>query len=181
MIIRYKQWKVKWKHVQKNLQLFLNNTCKYRTKQTPKIMALFNTVLSVSQITTCKIGAGQELLLVYRSLWEHMNLTCQANTTGYWVRHCKTSPSSSLSRDHQGISSEGCVTGRCLTHTSFITAAHKCLCLCGPDKFLLLTKTPKTIAKNYQPTESSSPSWPIWGTFCRDLYSSDPIQETSPS
>lgn len=163
------------------LALFLNNTCKYRTKQTPKIMALFNTVLSVSQITTCKIGAGQELLRVYRSLWEHMNLTCQANTTGYWVRHCKTSPSSSLSRDHQGISSEGCVTGRCLTHTSFITAAHKCLCLCGPDKFLLLTKTPKTIAKNYQPTESSSPSWPIWGTFYRDLYSSDPIQETSPS
>lgn len=181
MIIRYKQWKVKWKHVQKSLQLFLNNTCKYRTKQTPKIMALFNTVLLVSQITTCKIGAGQELLLVYRSLWEHMNLTCQANTTGYWVRHCKTSPSSSLSRDHQNISSEGCVTGRCLTHTSFITAAHKCLGLCGPDKFLLLTKTPKTIAKNYQLTESSSPSWPISGTFCRDLYSSDPIQETSPS
>lgn len=163
------------------LALFLNNTCKYRTKQTPKIMALFNTALSVSQITTCKIGAGQELLRVYRSLWEHMNLTCQANTTGYWVRHCKTSPSSSLSRDHQGISSEGCVTGRCLTHTSFITAAHKCLCLCGPDKFPLLTKTLKTIAKNYQLTESSSPSCPIWGTFCRDLYSSDPIQETSPS
>lgn len=163
------------------LALFLNNTCKYRTKQTSKIMALFNTVLLVSQITTCKICAGQELLCVYHSLWEHMNLTCQANTTGYWVRHCKTSPSSSLSRDHQGISSEGCVTGRCLTQTSFITAAHKCLCACGPDKFLLLTKILKTIAKNYQLIERSFPSWPIWGTFCRDLYSSDLIQETSPS
>lgn len=33
----------------------------------------------------------------------------------------------------------------CLPHTSFTTAALKGPCLCGPDKFLLLTKTLKTI------------------------------------
>lgn len=44
-----------------NPAVFVNNTCKYRRKQTPKNMALFNTVLLVSQMTTCKIRAGQEL------------------------------------------------------------------------------------------------------------------------
>lgn len=33
---------------------FPNNTCKYKPKQTPKIMALFNTVLLVNEIPTCK-------------------------------------------------------------------------------------------------------------------------------
>lgn len=54
----------KVKRCPEKLARILSNTCKHKMKQTPKIMALFNTDFLVSQTTACKICAGQELLCV---------------------------------------------------------------------------------------------------------------------
>lgn len=104
------------------LALFLNNTCKYRTKQTPKIMTLFNTDL-VNQIPTCKIRAGQELLCLTQLMGaDELNLS--GKHSWFLGQALQSQPISLSLKRPSGTSSEGCVTGRCLTQASFISAAH---------------------------------------------------------